>query len=55
MEGRTLSDDNDGQLYDEKRELNTDRSEILSALGGDGIGEVAEDLLKTKIPQEKDS
>ncbi len=30
----------------------TDQSDILSAPGGSGIGQVVEDLLKTKIPQE---
>ena len=30
----------------------TDQSEILAAPGDSGIGQVVEDLLKTKIPQE---
>lgn len=39
--------------YTKSAGLYTDQSEILSALGGSGIGQVVEDLLKTKIPQEK--
>ena len=38
--------------YTKSAGLYTDQSEILSALGGSGIGQVVEDLLKTKIPQE---
>ena len=39
--------------YTKSAGLYTDQSEILSALGGSGIGQVVENLLKTKIPQEK--
>ena len=39
--------------YTKNAGLYKDQSEILSALEGSGIGQAVEDLLKTKIPQEK--
>ena len=38
--------------YTKSAGLYTDQSEILAAPGDSGIGQVVEDPLKTKIPQE---
>ena len=39
--------------YTKSAGLYAEQNEILSALGGNGIGQEVKALLKTKIPQEK--